>query len=225
MKQIIITIAVWIAFTFTGMAQFTLPSLPYKYNALEPYIDSTTMYIHLNNHHATYVNNINKALEKYPELQKKSITELLQNINKLPTDIQTVVRNSGGGHYNHSLFWTLMAPAGSSPMSATLEKKLIENFGSIDNFKVEFEKAAASRFGSGWAWLIVTTDGKLKITSTANQDNMLMSTVSDKGNAVLTLDVWEHAYYLKYQSKRAAYVKAFWNVVNWKEVERLINEK
>ena len=203
------------------IAQFKLPDLPYKYNALEPYIDSTTMYIHYNSHHAAYCSNLNKALEKYPELYKKSALELIQNINTLPTDIQTAVRNQGGGFYNHNLFWAMMAPAGSANMSSKLEKLLIANFGSIDAFKAEFEKAAASRFGSGWAWLIKDVNGKLLITSTINQDSPMMISAEVKGKALLTLDVWEHAYYLKYQSKRASYIKAFWNVVNWTEVERL----
>lgn len=209
---------------FIVMGQFKQTPLKYKYNALEPYIDSVTMYIHFNNHHATYVNNLNKALEKYPELYKKSLAELLQNLEKLPADIQTVVRNSGGGHYNHDLFWTLMAPAGSTKMSANLEKSLVANFGSVELFKAEFEKAAAARFGAGWAWLIKEPSGKLRIISTANQDNTLMPGSDVKGKPVLTLDVWEHAYYLKYQSKRAAYIKAFWQVVNWNEVERLLME-
>lgn len=205
-------------------AQYKQAPLPYKYSALEPYIDSTTMYIHFNNHHAAYITNFNKALEKYPELYKKSIPELLSDLDKLPADIQLVVRNSGGGAYNHSLFWTLMAPAGSTQMSPKLEKKLIANFGTVDAFKSEFEKAASTRFGSGWAWLIKEPSGKLRITSTANQDNCFLPTAEVKGQPVLTLDVWEHAYYLKYQSKRASYIKAFWQVVNWKEVERLIGE-
>jgi Fe-Mn family superoxide dismutase len=204
-----------------GFGQFKLPALGFKYNALEPYIDSTTMYIHYNFHHAAYVNNLNKVLEKYPELYKKDILELIQNINVLPADIQTAVRNNGGGYYNHSLFWTMLAPYGSTKISPDLEKLLVNNFGSIDAFKAEFEKAAVGRFGSGWVWLIKEPSGKLRIISTANQDNPLMPMAEVKGKPVLTLDVWEHAYYLKYQNKRAAYAKAFWNVVNWTEVERL----
>jgi len=204
--------------------QFKLPDLPFKYNALEPYIDSTTMYIHYNYHHAAYVSNLNKTLEKYPELYKKDIIELIQNLDVLPTDIQTPVRNYGGGYYNHSFFWSVLAPAGTAPMSSGLEKILVDNFGSIDVFKTEFEKAAANRFGSGWAWLIKESSGKLRIITTANQDNPLMPVSKIKGTPVLTLDVWEHAYYLKYQNKRTAYIKAFWNVVNWTEVERLIRQ-
>jgi Fe-Mn family superoxide dismutase len=209
----------------TAFGQFRLPALPYGYGALEPYIDSTTMYIHLNNHHAAYVANLNKALEKYPDLQKKSLEELLSSLDKLPAEIQTSIRNNGGGHYNHSLFWQVMAPSGSSKPSALLEKKLADNFGSMEAFKSEFEKAALGRFGSGWVWLIRDGDGKLRIISTANQDNTLMPFSEVKGKPVLALDVWEHAYYLKYQSKRAAYAKAFWNVVNWQEVEKRIDEK
>jgi Fe-Mn family superoxide dismutase len=224
MKQVILTLALILTALFSGFAQHKLPGLPYKYSALEPFVDSTTMYIHLNNHHATYVNNLNKALEKYPELQNKSIDELLKSLNKLPVDIQTVVRNSGGGHFNHCLFWTVLAPAETAPMSAKLEKLIMKNFESVDAFKAEFEKAATSRFGSGWAWVIKLPSGKLRIISTANQDNSLMPTSEVKGKPILTLDVWEHAYYLKYQSKRAAYIKAFWNIVNWTEVERLYFE-
>jgi Fe-Mn family superoxide dismutase len=204
--------------------QYKLPNLPFKYNALEPYIDSTTMYIHYNFHHAAYASNLNKALEKYPEFYKKDILELIQDMDVLPADIQTAVRNYGGGYYNHSFFWTILAPAGSANMSPKLEKILIDNFGSIDAFKADFEKAAANRFGSGWAWLIKDDSGKLRIITTPNQDNPLMPMLKIKGTPVLTLDVWEHAYYLKYQNKRMAYIKAFWNVVNWTEVERLIGK-
>ena len=224
MRQILFTIAVWILSLFYASAQFTLPALPYKYNALEPYIDSTTMYIHLNNHHAAYVNNLNKALTNYPDLQKKDIQQLMAGVGSLPEDIKTAVRNNGGGHYNHSLFWKMLAPAGSAPMSATLQKTITDNFGSVEVFKTKFEAASLSRFGSGWVWLLKTADGKLKIQTTANQDNTLMDVIEAKGKPILALDVWEHACYLKYQSKRAAYNAAFWNVVNWKEVERLLKE-
>lgn len=224
MKQILISIAVWLVATFFSFAQFTVPQLDYKYSALEPYIDSTTMFIHLNNHHAAYVNNLNAALVKYPDLQKKSIAYLMENLKTIPADIQVAVRNNGGGHYNHSLFWKLLAPAGSTKISEKLELKLNESFGSVDKFKEYFEKAAITRFGSGWAWVILAPDGKLKMLSTSNQDNPLMESVGVKGKPVLALDVWEHAYYLKYQSKRATYVNAFWNVVNWAEVEKRIFE-
>ena len=224
MKQLIYTIAVWFASIFLASAQFTLPALPYKYSALEPAFDSTTMYIHLNNHHAAYVNNLNKALEKYPDLQAKTIEELIAKVNKLPADIQTAVRNNGGGHYNHSLFWKMLAPVGSTQISDQVEEKLANAFGSLSDFKAKFEAASISRFGSGWVWLIKNKKGNLEIVSTANQDNTLMDVVKAKGEPILALDVWEHAYYLKYQSKRASYVKAFWSVVNWNEVERLMKK-
>lgn len=203
-------------------AQFTLPSLPYAFDALEPYIDSVTMRIHHDTHHAAYVNNLNAALKDNNELKTKNLDWLLKNLDNLPETIQTAVRNNGGGHYNHSLFWTLLAPAGTTKMTAKIEKALIENFGSVDNFKKEFEKAATNRFGSGWVWLLQRSDNKLVITSTPNQDNPLMPFVELQGAPILTLDVWEHAYYLKYQSKRAAYANAFWNVVNWKKVDELL---
>jgi len=224
MKRISILLFLLMATYMLCPAQFKIPALQFKYNALEPYIDSTTMRIHHDFHHATYAANLNKALEKYPELYKKDIVELITNLKELPADIQTAVRNNGGGFYNHSFFWTMLAPAGTANMSPELEKILVKNFGSIDAFKAEFEKAAVNRFGSGWAWLIKESSGKLRIISTPNQDNSLMSISPVKGKPVLTLDVWEHAYYLKYQNKRMAYVKAFWNVVNWTEVEKLIGE-
>ncbi len=205
-------------------AQFKLPALNYKYNALEPYIDSVTMRIHYSNHHAAYCNNLNKALEKYPDLQKKTILELMGGIKELPADVQTAVRNNGGGFYNHSFFWSILAPAGSTTISPELEKIFTEQLGGVDKFKEAFEKAALGRFGSGWAWLIKDPAGKLKIVATPNQDNTLMSVIDVKGKPILCIDLWEHAYYLKYQYRRADYVKAFWNVVNWKMVEKLITE-
>ena len=201
-------------------SQFSLPKLSYAYDAFEPYIDKETMNIHYNNHHAAYVKNLNTALADYPDLQKKSLEYLVQNLGLLPADIQTAVRNNGGGHYNHSLFWTILAPAGTSRISDKFKKEIEKNFGSMATFQSEFEKAATGRFGSGWAWLIKDNNGKLKITSTPNQDNPLMSDAKDKGLPLLGLDVWEHAYYLNYQSRRADYIKAFWNIVNWKEVEK-----
>ncbi|HEY5593504.1 MAG TPA: superoxide dismutase [Paludibacter sp.] len=222
MKRLNLSLFVWLATASLALGQYKLPELGFKYNALEPYIDSTTMYIHYNNHHAAYTASLNKTLEKYPELYKKTALELIQNLNELPTEIQTAVRNFGGGYYNHSFFWTVLAPAGTANMSPKLEKILVTNFGSVDSFKAEFEKAALARFGSGWVWLIKENSGKLRIISTPNQDSPLLPMAEVKGKPVLTLDVWEHAYYLKYQSKRAAYAKAFWNVVNWTEVEKLI---
>jgi len=204
------------------LAQYKLPKLEYGYADLEPYIDSTTMRIHYNNHHAAYTNNLNAALQKYPELFKKDIVEVFQNFNEIPADIHTAVRNNGGGYYNHLLFWSMLTPASKSKMSPAVEQALTKNFGSVAQFKEAFEKAAMTRFGSGWAWLIKDATGKLKITSTANQDNPLMSFADEKGKPLLALDVWEHAYYLKYQSKRADYTKAFWSVVNWAKVEELM---
>lgn len=213
---------VMLLITASLSAQYKLPKLNYGYADLEPYIDSTTMRIHYNNHHAAYTNNLNAALQKYPELFKKDIVEVFQNFNEVPADIQTAVRNNGGGYYNHLLFWSMLTPASKSKMSPAVEQALTKNFGSVAQFKESFEKAAMTRFGSGWAWLIKDAKGNLKITSTANQDNPLMSFADEKGKPLLALDVWEHAYYLKYQSKRADYTKAFWSVVNWEKVEELM---
>ena len=194
-----------------------LPPLPYDFSALEPHIDTQTMQIHHGKHHAAYVNNLNGALEKHPNLQGKSAVELVQGLSTVPEDIRTVVRNNGGGHVNHSMFWKMMAPnAGGSPTGAVADA-IKSSFGSFDAFKEQFAKAAVGRFGSGWAWLI-DAGGKLTIESTPNQDNPLM----DGKKPILGLDVWEHAYYLKYQNRRPDYIGAWWNVVNWAEVNRLL---
>lgn len=193
---------------------FKLPDLPYAYNALEPHVDARTMEIHHGKHHAAYVNNLNAALEG-SEWADKSLEENLANISKLAP----AVRNNGGGHWNHSMFWNIMAPsAGGAPTGAVADA-INAAFGSYDNFKTEFTKAATTRFGSGWAWLIVK-DGKLAITSTPNQDNPLMDVAEVKGTPVLGLDVWEHAYYLNYQNRRPDYITAFYNVINWDEVNK-----
>ncbi len=195
---------------------FTLPALPYDANALEPHIDTRTMEIHHGKHHAAYVNNLNAALEKYPDLQGKSLEELLaNNLAIVPDDIKGAVRNNGGGHWNHSLFWKLLKANGGEPTGA-IATAINEAFGSYDNFKAEFKKAAVGRFGSGWAWL-VSDGGKLSISSTPNQDTPLM----EGKHAVLGIDVWEHAYYLNYQNRRPDYVDAFFHVINWDEVNTL----
>jgi superoxide dismutase, Fe-Mn family len=197
-----------------------LPELKYSYNALEPYIDELTMSIHHSKHHAAYVNNLNAALENYPELQEKKLEELLSSLQELPETIRTAVRNNGGGHYNHTLFWSVIGPqAGGSP-EGVLKEELNKAFGSFEAFKSEFAKAAATRFGSGWAWLVLSKEGELRVVSTANQD----SPVSDGLLPILALDVWEHAYYLKYQNRRPDYISEWWNIVNWNEVLRLYDE-
>lgn len=192
---------------------YTLPDLPYAYDALEPYIDEETMHLHHDKHHNTYVTNLNAATEKHPELGEKTVEELLADFSSVPEDIQTAVRNNGGGHANHTFFWEILGPnAGGEPTGA-IKEAIEETFGSFEDFKEEFKTAATGRFGSGWAWLVVK-DGKLAITSTANQDSPLM----DGQTPVLGLDVWEHAYYLKYKNVRPDYINAFWSVVNWDKV-------
>jgi len=195
---------------------FTLPPLPYPTNALEPHIDAQTMEIHHDKHHGAYVNNLNAALEKAPDLQGKSIDDLLKNLNAVPESIRTAVRNNGGGHWNHSMFWQIMSPKGGGAPSGKLADAINKSFGDFEKFKEQFNAAGGARFGSGWAWLI-NDGGKLSIVSTPNQDNPIMD---GKPAPILGLDVWEHAYYLKYQNRRPDYMKAWWNVVNWPEVEK-----
>ncbi|HEY8512943.1 MAG TPA: superoxide dismutase [Cyclobacteriaceae bacterium] len=192
---------------------FTLPNLPYAFNALEPHIDARTMEIHHGKHHNAYVTNLNKAIAG-TDAENLSIEEICRNVSKYPV----AVRNNGGGHYNHSLFWTIMGPDGGGTPSGALADAINSTFGSFDEFKTKFSDAAATRFGSGWAWLIVDGNKKLAVTSTPNQDNPLMDVVETKGTPVLGLDVWEHAYYLNYQNRRPDYIAAFWNVINWQEV-------
>jgi len=198
---------------------YTLPSLAYAYNALEPHIDARTMEIHHTKHHQAYINNVNNAIKGKADLESKSVEELIANINAIPEDIRNVVRNNGGGHANHTFFWTIIGPnAGGQPQSK-VAAAINEAFGSFDAFKEKFAQAATTRFGSGWAWLSVGKDGKVEISSTANQDSPLM-----EGKApLLGIDVWEHAYYLHYQNRRPDYIAAFWNVVNWQEVEKRFN--
>ncbi len=198
------------------MANYQLPELPYAANALEPHIDEATMNIHHGKHHNTYVTNLNNALAGHDDLASKSIEELISNLDAIPEDIRTAVRNNGGGHANHSLFWTLLSSNGGGEPSGELAEAINSKFGSFDAFKEEFAKAGATRFGSGWAWLIVD-NGSLAVTSTPNQDSPLM----EGKTPILGLDVWEHAYYLNYQNRRPDYINAFWNVVNWDEVAKL----
>lgn len=196
------------------MPKYELPALPYAFNALEPHIDALTMEIHHDRHHATYVNNLNAALEGQ-DVADQSIEELVANLDKLPEGIRTAVRNNGGGHANHSFFWQILSPNGGGAPTGEIAKAIDDTFGSFDQLKAQFADAAVKRFGSGWAWLVVK-DGKLAVTSTANQDSPL----TDGATPVLGLDVWEHAYYLNYQNKRPDYISAFWNVVNWDEVNK-----
>jgi superoxide dismutase, Fe-Mn family len=194
---------------------YELPKLPYAYDALEPFIDTTTMQIHHDKHHAAYVTNLNAAIEKHPELATTPLEELLADLGKAPEDIRTAVRNHGGGAWNHTLFWESMGPKAGGAPAGELAKVIEFHFNSFENFKAEFEKAAMGRFGSGWAWLVKRGSG-LAIVTTPNQDNPL----SERMTPVLGLDVWEHAYYLKYQNRRAEYVSAWWNVVNWEAVAK-----
>lgn len=194
---------------------YELPELPYAYDALAPSIDEETMHLHHDKHHNTYVTNLNKAIEKHPELGEKSIEELVADLSAVPEEIRTAVRNNGGGHANHSFFWKILSPTGGGEPTGELKEAIESTFGSLDKFKEEFAAAATSRFGSGWAWLVVD-GGKLAITSTPNQDSPL----SEGKTPVVGLDVWEHAYYLNYKNVRPDYIKAFWNVVNWEEAAK-----
>jgi Fe-Mn family superoxide dismutase len=195
---------------------YEVPPLPYAYNALEPHIDDQTMHLHHDKHHAAYVTKLNAAVEKYPDLQKKSAEELIRNLGALPEDIRGAVRNNGGGHVNHTMFWQIMEPQKGGNPTGAIAEAINKTFGSFDAFKEKFEAAGANQFGSGWAWLVRTKSGEFKVTSTPNQDNP----ISNGEFPVLGNDVWEHAYYLKYQNRRPDYLKAWWNVVNWDEVNK-----
>jgi Fe-Mn family superoxide dismutase len=194
---------------------YQLPPLPYPFDALEPSIDARTMEIHHDRHHATYVNNVNAALEGHPDLANMSVEDLLKNIDRVPDAIKTAVRNNGGGHANHSMFWQIMKKGGGGQPSGALADAINSTFGGFDQFKTQFSQAGAGRFGSGWAWLVVN-NGNLEVTSTANQDSPLM----EGKTPILGVDVWEHAYYLNYQNRRPDYIAAWWNVVNWDEVAK-----
>jgi superoxide dismutase len=199
--------------TLSASAQFTQKALPYAYNALEPFVDAQTMEIHYSKHHAAYIKNLNAALVE-TAAEKLSLNEIFAKVSTL----SPAVRNNAGGHFNHELFWSVLTPEKSTKMSTELENAINDTFGSLDKLKEKLNAAGASRFGSGWAWLVVTKEGKLVVTSTANQDNPLMDVAEVKGTPIFGIDVWEHAYYLKYQNKRADYLSALWNVVNWTEI-------
>ena len=194
---------------------FELPTLPYSYNALEPYIDTETMHLHHDKHHATYVNNLNAALQSHPFVNLP-VEEVVRRINEVPENVRTAVRNNGGGHVNHTMFWEIMIPGGSKTPAGELATAINAKFGSLEAFKTTFNDAGVKRFGSGWAWLILNKNGELEVTSTANQDSPFMEGTFP----VLGNDVWEHAYYLKYQNRRPDYLNAWWNVVNWDEVAK-----
>lgn len=198
-----------------GDSEFELKALPYAYDALEPYIDKETMMIHHDKHEKAYLDNLNMAIAKYPELYKKGLEGILKDLNSVPEDIRETVKNNAGGVYNHDFFWSIMSPEKDQNPNGDLLKAIIKAFGSLDNFKTKFKDAALGRFGSGWAWLVLDKDGNLSIISTANQD----SPISQGLTPILGLDVWEHAYYLKYQNKRGDYIDNWWHVVNWKQVE------
>ena len=195
---------------------YEVPPLPYAYNALEPHIDEQTMQLHHDKHHAAYVNNANAALESLPQFANLPVDELLRRINEVPENVRTTLRNNAGGHSNHSMFWAIMGPNGGGQPTGAVAQAINDTFGSFDQFKAQFNDAGAKRFGSGWAWLVMDRNGKLSVTSTANQDSPLM----DGLYPIMGNDVWEHAYYLKYQNRRPEYLNAWWNVVNWNEVNR-----
>ena len=195
---------------------YSLPPLAYPYNSLEPHIDARTMEIHHTKHHQAYINNVNNAIKGKPELENRSVEELISDLNSVPEDIRMVVRNNGGGHANHTFFWTIIGPKAGGQPQAKVAAAIDQAFGSFDAFKEKFAQAAATRFGSGWAWLAVAKTGSLEIFSTPNQDSPLM----EGKTPIVGIDVWEHAYYLQYQNRRPDYVAAFWNVVNWQEVEK-----
>lgn len=204
---------------FNLIAQFVQAPLPYSYNALEPFIDAQTMEIHYSKHHAAYISNLNKAIQGTPT-EKMSIQDILAHISTF----NSTIRNNAGGHYNHDLFWSILTPNKNSTPSPELTKAINQSFTSIDSLKSTLNKAAATRFGSGWAWLYITPEGSLSVCSTPNQDNPLMDNAENKGIPILGIDVWEHAYYLKYQNKRADYLSALWNIINWEEVSKRYNQ-
>lgn len=205
-----------------GDGTFTLPALPYAYDALEPHIDAQTMEIHYTKHHQAYVDKLNAAIAKAPELKGKPIEELLSMVNNLPDGVRAPIRNNGGGHWNHTFFWQILAPRSDKAMpSGRLKDSMISQWQTFENFKEQFKQAGMGVFGSGWVWMIADQGGKLSIVTTPNQDNTIMDVVKDKGKPILGVDVWEHAYYLKYQNKRTDYLDAIWNVINWRKAMEL----
>lgn len=202
-----------------GNNQFELKPLPYAYDALEPYIDKETMMLHHDKHEKAYVDNLNKAIAKYPELYKKGLEGILRDLNSIPQDVRETIKNNAGGVYNHDFFWSIMSPEKGQQPSGELLKAINKDFGSLDNLKTKFNEAALGRFGSGWAWLVLNKDGTLSVISTPNQD----SPISQGLKPILGIDVWEHAYYLKYQNRRKDYIDNWWNIVNWKQVENYFN--
>jgi Fe-Mn family superoxide dismutase len=199
---------------------FKLSPLPYNYNALEPHIDASTMKFHHDKHHAAYVKNLNTAINKYPNLKTRTLEQLLQNISQLPQDIQATVRNNGGGHLNHTMFWQIMSPKGGGKPTGAIASAINKSFGSFENFKTQFNEAGTKHFGSGWVWLVGGKDGQLKIITTPNQD----TPISQGLYPIMGNDVWEHAYYLKYQNRRVDYLSAWWNVVNWQEINKRFDQ-
>ncbi len=195
---------------------YSVPPLPYAYDALEPHIDQATMQFHHDKHHAAYVKNLNAALDKHPELKSKPVEEMLRNLNSVPADIRQIVRNNGGGHVNHSMFWLIMKPQGGGEPTGAIASAINQSFGSFAAFKKQFNEAGTGRFGSGWVWLVLNKNGKLEVTTTANQDSPL----SEGKYPIMGNDVWEHAYYLKYQNRRPEYLDAWWNVLNWDEINK-----
>ncbi len=220
MKYMIFVFAASLMLSSIAAARFTQAPLPYAYNALEPFVDAQTMEIHFSKHHAAYVANLNSALSESAPSPQTDLESILANISKY----STAVRNNGGGHYNHTLFWEILTPKKNTQPSAALSKAIEAAFGDMEQFKAQLNKAAATRFGSGWAWLLVTADKKLVISSTPNQDNPLMDIAEVKGTPILGIDVWEHAYYLKYQNRRGDYLQALWSVINWDAVSARYNK-
>ena len=221
MKKVPLLLLFTIMLTNSVSAQFQLPPLPYAYDALEPYIDAKTMYLHYNRHHGAFANNLNNLLSEHPQWLEKEVIDILKNLDQLPADIRRPVRNNAGGFYNHSLFWEILAPAGTAPISERMTEVLARNFGSFDEFQGEFERASMSIFGSGWVWLMRDDEGNLYIATTPNQDNFRMDAERRNHTPILANDIWEHAFYLLYHNRRADYVAAFWNVINWNRVEEL----